>query len=108
MKFIKLVNVVAMRMEEGFYNISLLLCNENNLEYVQIAWKETESKIPYIESHSKLHESMISIRTISNFHPKIPVISHQCFCLSLVKEICSQFKGIRKAPFSFITTKYWC
>ena len=41
-----------MRMEEAFYNISLLLCNENNLEYVQIAWKETESKIPYIESHS--------------------------------------------------------
>ena len=49
-----LVNV-AMRMEEAFYNISLHLYNKNILEYAQIARNGTESKIPYIESHSSTH-----------------------------------------------------
>ena len=41
-----------MRMEEEFYNISMLLYNKDILEYAQTAWNGTESKIPYIESHS--------------------------------------------------------
>ena len=44
-----------MRMEEAFYNISMYLYNKNILEYAQIARNETESKIPYIESHSIGH-----------------------------------------------------
>ena len=49
-----LVNV-AMTMEEVFYNISLYSYNKNILEYAQIAWNGTESKIPYIESHSDIY-----------------------------------------------------
>ena len=44
-----------MRMEEAFYNISMYLYNKNILEYAQIVWNGTESKIPYIESHSNTH-----------------------------------------------------
>ena len=54
----------AKRIEEAFYIIFMFLYNKNILEYAQIARNGTESKIPYIESHSKLHESMITIRTI--------------------------------------------
>ena len=41
-----------MRIEEAFYNISMYLYNKNILEYAEIARNGTESKIPYIESHS--------------------------------------------------------
>ena len=41
-----------MRMEEAFYNISMYSYNKNILEYADIAQNGTESKIPYIESHS--------------------------------------------------------
>ena len=49
---------VAMRMEEAFYNISMYLYNKNILEYAQIAWNGTVSKIPYIESHSSKHDTI--------------------------------------------------
>ena len=41
-----------MRMAEAFYKISIYLYNKDTLEYAQIARNGTESKIPYIESHS--------------------------------------------------------
>ena len=42
-------------MDEAFYNISMYLFNKNVLEYAQIAWNETESKIPYIEGCSIIY-----------------------------------------------------
>ena len=44
-----------MRMEGAFNNICMYLYNKNILGYAQIARNETESKIPYIESHSSIY-----------------------------------------------------
>ena len=50
---------IAMRMEdEAFYNISMYLHNKNILRNSQIGRNGTESKIPYIESHSNIHYSI--------------------------------------------------
>ena len=43
-----------MRMDNALYNISMYLYNKNILEYAQIAWNETESKIPYSEGCSNM------------------------------------------------------
>ena len=43
-----------MRMEEAFHHISMYLYNKDILEYAQIGRNGTESKIPYIESHSTI------------------------------------------------------
>ena len=46
-----------MRTDEAFYNIFMYLYNKNVLEYAQIARNETESKIPYIEGCSNIHQT---------------------------------------------------
>ena len=53
-----------MRMKKAFYKMSMYvvmyMLYKNILEYAQIARNGTESKIPYIESHSN-HVSYIKL-----------------------------------------------
>ena len=49
----------------------LYLYNKNILEYTQIAQNETESKIPYIESHSNVHIRFGHSHTLSR--PKMVI-----------------------------------
>ena len=70
---------VAMKLKEAFYNISMYFYNKNIIENDQIAGNETESKIPYIESHS----NKVLIYQIKSF---IKFINNECHIYSLANK----------------------